>query len=270
MGNRAIITDTDRTLAVYLHWNGGRDSVEGFVEYCRLKGYRSDDYGWARLCQVIGNFFGGGTSVGILPYTDDESMCSYGDDNGVYVVDMAKWEIVDRVYPWDDFVEQDGYSPQAMLEYIDERMPEHDRLGVDFLRAKELTAEDIHVGDTVFVNGEPHLVIHKLSYDEVRFKDLCLRLGLDVPAWAWEASKHAAGTPVSDWMLHAGCPFMENPNSYVDTRRMVLVDGSRLEYIDAPVRTKMGLGTIPKEIRDVRDGYLAVYNAYMDKAESDA
>ena len=74
MGNRAVITtkagwqDKEHNLGVYLHWNGGRDSVEAFLKYCELKDFRSPDkdcYGWARLCQVIGNFFGGGLSVGI-------------------------------------------------------------------------------------------------------------------------------------------------------------------------------------------------------------
>ncbi len=62
MGNRAVITTPDKKMGIYLHWNGGRDSVEAFLHYCELHGFRSPDrdpYGWARLCQVIGNFFGG-------------------------------------------------------------------------------------------------------------------------------------------------------------------------------------------------------------------
>lgn len=58
-GNRAVITTEDKRIGVYIHWNGGRDSVEAFLKYCELKGYRKpeeDCYGWARLCQVIGNF----------------------------------------------------------------------------------------------------------------------------------------------------------------------------------------------------------------------
>ena len=47
MGNRAVITNSksfdvanSTDLGVYLHWNGGRDSVEAFLKYCKLKGYR--------------------------------------------------------------------------------------------------------------------------------------------------------------------------------------------------------------------------------------
>ena len=58
MGNRAVITTIsaepkDSTaIGCYIHWNGGRDSVEAFLTYCKLKGYRppeTDCYGWARL-----------------------------------------------------------------------------------------------------------------------------------------------------------------------------------------------------------------------------
>lgn len=65
MGNRAVITTEDKKLGIYLHWNGGRDSVEAFLRYCDLRGFRppnSDEYGWARLCQVIANFMGAGAS----------------------------------------------------------------------------------------------------------------------------------------------------------------------------------------------------------------
>lgn len=69
MGNRAIIKGVGTNIGVYVHWNGGYDSVLAFTQYCKLKGYRSPEsdpaYGTARLAQVIGNFFGGSCSVGI-------------------------------------------------------------------------------------------------------------------------------------------------------------------------------------------------------------
>lgn len=130
MGNRAVITTRKRDLGLYLHWNGGRDSVEAFLRYCELRGFRcpeQDDYGWARLCQVVANFMGGnGLSVGILPYTTDEHMVAYGDDNGVYVIEG--WRIVDRVYPWEGFEEHEDYELGAMLLEIDASQPEDQRL----------------------------------------------------------------------------------------------------------------------------------------------
>jgi len=56
MGNRALIKAKDNTnKAVYLHWNGGRDSVEVFLKYCELRKFRGfdDDYGMARFCQIV-------------------------------------------------------------------------------------------------------------------------------------------------------------------------------------------------------------------------
>lgn len=45
MGNRAVITTlqnyNNNGIGVYLHWNGGRDSVEGFLEYMKLKKHRN-------------------------------------------------------------------------------------------------------------------------------------------------------------------------------------------------------------------------------------
>ena len=42
MGNRAVITfdTTDNAPAIYLHWNGGRASVQGFIDAARALGLR--------------------------------------------------------------------------------------------------------------------------------------------------------------------------------------------------------------------------------------
>lgn len=131
MGNRAVITASKsknvkhaKDIGVYLHWNGGRDSVEAFLTYCELKGYRSpssDNYGWARLCQVIGNFFGGSNSIGID--TCDHLDCD-NFDNGVYVIEG--WKIVDRQYYTGP--EQNHYPLKDMLLEINQRQPEDERL----------------------------------------------------------------------------------------------------------------------------------------------
>lgn len=131
MGNRCIITTKDKTVGVYLHWNGGRDSVEAFLMYCKLQKFRSpeqDNYGWARLCQIIGNYFGtGGLSIGIdtLDNLPDAEYC----DNGIYII--QNWEIIDRVYPWEDFTEQQSHDILDMLEAIDNSQPEFMQLTED-------------------------------------------------------------------------------------------------------------------------------------------
>lgn len=124
MGNRAVITTRDKKIGVYLHWNGGRDSVEAFLKYCELKGYRTpehDNYGWARLCQVIGNYFGGELSLGIDLYS---SLDKDNGDNGVYIIE--NWKIVDREFI--DWPEQHEYDLISMLRDINNHQPESERL----------------------------------------------------------------------------------------------------------------------------------------------
>lgn len=147
MGNRAVIATEKKNLGVYLHWNGGRDSVEAFLKYCSLKGYRSpevDDYGWARLCQVIGNFFGGTNSVGINLY---QELDTNNHDNGTYII--KDWKIVDRLYFNGN--EQNEYNLEEMLIGIDKSQPKDEQLG-DFLKSKEIAVDDINIGDIVYVD----------------------------------------------------------------------------------------------------------------------
>lgn len=164
MGNRAVITTPERKLGIYLHWNGGRDSVEAFLKYCELREFRPPEaqgYGWARLCQVIGNFLGAdGLSIGIVSYTSDELMNP--GDNGIYII--RNWQIVDRIYPdYSGFEEQNEYNLEGMLEAIDERQPKDQRLG-DYLKSEEVSTSSIKIGDMVFIkelNGvfQPYEVI---------------------------------------------------------------------------------------------------------------
>jgi|TARA_X000001382_G_C3030140_1_gene134473 hypothetical protein len=126
MGNRAVIAFVNdkgkqdkNSVGIYLHWNGGRDSVEGFLQTAKDYGIRSGDYGLARLTQIICNTFPGTLSVGvgIVKKLDCDNW-----DNGVYWVDK-EFNIVARehiekygltagtfkeqqVYPLADFVKE--------------------------------------------------------------------------------------------------------------------------------------------------------------------
>ena len=159
MGNRAVIATENRDLEVYLHWNGGCDSVQCFLEYCRLKGYRppeEDHYGWARLCQVIGNFFtflpneiyscpngaDDGLSVGISPYgTMDSEFC----DNGRYII--KGWRIIGRESGDEPYTygEEYLYDPYDMLLHIDEKQPLH--LGAEYIKAN--MSKDLHPAEDI-------------------------------------------------------------------------------------------------------------------------
>ena len=118
MGNRAVIAFTKEgkkdknNVGIYLHWNGGRDSVEGFLQAAKDYELRSDSYGVARLVQIISNFFPGTLSVGVGVI---KSLDCDNYDNGVYWVD-PEFNIVDReffgfdkeqeVYLLDEFVDE--------------------------------------------------------------------------------------------------------------------------------------------------------------------
>lgn len=100
MGNRAVITTAPFSLdnvGIYLHWNGGIESVEAFCAAARELGFRAPDpngdvsYGFARLVGLICLFFDitTGTSVGV-------DVCRNLDcdgDNGVFLIGKD-WQIV--------------------------------------------------------------------------------------------------------------------------------------------------------------------------------
>ena len=102
MGNRAVITFQDGSLeeldtsqiGVYLHWNGGIESIEGFC----MSATRLDIREPARFIQMLGNWFKGHLSV----YVNIVGRLDYDNyDNGVYVLNRygdQKWNIVRRFH----------------------------------------------------------------------------------------------------------------------------------------------------------------------------
>ena len=96
MGNRAIVAfaEPDRLpdVGVYLHWNGGPESIYCFLDAMRELGWRFDgSYGPARLAQLAGQFFGSdGLSVGVYAFPGgtlaERAAAADPGDNGVYVV----------------------------------------------------------------------------------------------------------------------------------------------------------------------------------------
>ena len=128
MGNRAVIKFKDCEVGIYLHWNGGRDSVEAFLDYCIMKEFRDGEYGVARMAQIIGNYFGGNLSIGACG-----TLCALSDlnpgDNGVYIID--DWKIVGR-YPR-NITEQNEYDRREMLLDIDAAQPVKEQLGKEVI-----------------------------------------------------------------------------------------------------------------------------------------
>jgi hypothetical protein len=96
MGNRAVLEfQWADGLSLYLHWNGGVDSVEAFLRCAKVLKIGSGAYGVARFTQMVGNFMGGTMSVGLQGV--DVADCDNGD-NGTYVIDTKTWSIVDRFF----------------------------------------------------------------------------------------------------------------------------------------------------------------------------
>lgn len=125
------LQDRKDKVGIYLHWNGGRNSIQGFLDYCKIKEHRDptdDNYGMARLIQVIANFFGGTTSIGVdtLNHLDCDNY-----DNGVYIIGPG-WKIVDRVYF--EGQEQTSNDPYRMIQAINEAQPENERLSEEDLK----------------------------------------------------------------------------------------------------------------------------------------
>ena len=162
MGNRAVITIAKEWelygygvggLGIYLHWNGGRDSIEAFLGYCKRHRYSS----LLDLYRVIANY-----SEGRSIYFDRLANldCDNGD-NGVYIIDTNTWEIIDRKYH--EGLEQDEYDRLEMMLDIDKSQPENQQIQ-EVLRAEPIEVEDIKLGDTIINVGafgevESHTII---------------------------------------------------------------------------------------------------------------
>jgi len=118
MGNRAVIAfdkyEPD-AIGLYLHWNGGRDSIDGLLAATQsvMKSRGADSmYARARLVQVIGQFFGGNLSFG-MDYCKNLDCDNY--DNGVYIVDSETLEITGREFNHGS--EQKGHEIDEIKEY---------------------------------------------------------------------------------------------------------------------------------------------------------
>ena len=121
MGNRAVIKFGGTNQGIYLHWNGGIESVQAFLDCAKRYKLRSGCYGNARLCQIIGNFFGGSLSLGI----DDVRFLDCDNyDNGMYVVN-EHWEITKREY---DQGHNEGFNTRYYQEVFAECCKKNDAI----------------------------------------------------------------------------------------------------------------------------------------------
>lgn len=150
MGNRAVVTNKNQEVGIYLHWNGGPESVCAFLTYAKAIGVRGPEYDesyfFARLGQICSNFLGGTLSCGMGLV---KKMDANNGDNGTYVVD-ANFNVAQRLYSGSDSREcvKESWMRGFLLE-IDKRMGEHARM------------EDATVLETVEFAKVPGLEIKK-------------------------------------------------------------------------------------------------------------
>jgi len=99
MGNRAVVRFNDEAandVGVYLHWNGGPESIAGFLQAMVQRKWTRMDYAPARFIQVVGEYFDSdgddsGLSLGVYEYESTKGMADY--DNYEYQVDLMPDEI---------------------------------------------------------------------------------------------------------------------------------------------------------------------------------
>lgn len=129
-----FVADNPHRVGVYLHWNGGRDSIKAFLAACKELGYRvgaSDSYGVARFTQMVCNFFGSdGLSCGVdtLERSDTNNY-----DNGVYVVG-DNWEIIGREFAHG---EQSGYDVSDFAKFLVKLTKSVDKAAEEIRKAEE-------------------------------------------------------------------------------------------------------------------------------------
>ena len=146
MSEAAVIRHVDQNMGVYILFCGNIDYVEMFLEYCKLKGYPTfvdyDGYGVARFCQVVGNYFGGTHSLGVV-----EDTAQVWTDFGEYII--KDWDYIGGAWYED---ERGSFNRNKILLDIDRAQPKDERLGRDFiLNTESVKLSDLKFGDKLLV-----------------------------------------------------------------------------------------------------------------------
>lgn len=110
MGNRCVVTQQDKSKAIYFHWNGGMDTIYPLTIVAKSFAEDSKDKAskWDIFKSIARNVF----DAQIMPYKKCD--CNNGD-NGVYILD-DDLNIVGREYAPEK--EQDEHNFLQMICYI--------------------------------------------------------------------------------------------------------------------------------------------------------
>ena len=101
MGNRAVITQSidDNAPAIYLHWSGGRESINGFLSAARAIGMNGKSANTidAISALIAVHFFNTAVNVSTV-YREEYAQTDRDNwDNGVYVID-GSLKITSRLF----------------------------------------------------------------------------------------------------------------------------------------------------------------------------
>lgn len=174
MGNRAVITTLENEKGIYIHWNGGRDSVEPILWYCKnlMPKTQFAKTELERIAFVM-------DLLGLNPEIDEMRKLDCDNyDNGVYITDGYK--IIARAYMHGK--EQDAYNFTEFVMHINENMPKQWQRNEDYI-LKTMSAEfpeysyggktdatEFHarqnIGDEVLYEGEFVKIIGRNESDE--------------------------------------------------------------------------------------------------------
>lgn len=129
MGNRAVITFSENKASpcIYLHWNGGRASVEAFIKAAKHLGLQScyrnttEHQVMDLLAEMIATHFFG-SKIGMNVYRERYGSADTDNwDNGVYVLD-SNLNIRKRLFKRSG-EEVDSEKTFAIFENIVSRAP---------------------------------------------------------------------------------------------------------------------------------------------------
>ena len=112
MGNRAVIEFENTGTGVYLHWNGGKDSIDPLLAVAKEYGIPTSENPPADLVQVIKNTFDNQMTI---EFNSIDQLDCDNFDNGVYVIDL-NFNIVDRKY--NKHPEQNEYDFDGFVEFV--------------------------------------------------------------------------------------------------------------------------------------------------------
>lgn len=128
MGNRGVITPSMQPSApsIYLHWNGGRASVEAFLEAARRLGLRrlAEDptADMDRLAELIARHYFGG-AVGFTVYRQKlENADTSNMDNGTFVIDRGL-RVIHRYGAGWQREEVNAEKTREIVDHITQRAP---------------------------------------------------------------------------------------------------------------------------------------------------